>query len=233
MNKIEINIVEIRKTLKKKISASGWGKILDPIIDSLEFEIAVYKLKKYVEADQRFTPKLKDIFNAFVHCPYEELKVIILGQDPYPQLFVADGISFSCSNTMKEQPSLKYIFNELEIKYENYERNPDLKRWSEQGVLMLNTALTVEINKIGSHYNLWKPITQMILSAINKDKSNIAVGLLGKKAQEWQLYTNNQYILKATHPASAAYKNGKWNSCDIFELINNHLIKNEIEQIIW
>jgi uracil-DNA glycosylase len=233
MNKIEINIVEIRKTFKKKINASGWGKILDPIIDSLEFETAVYKLKKYVEADQRFTPKLKDIFNAFVHCPYEELKVIILGQDPYPQLFVADGISFSCSNTMKEQPSLKYIFNELETKYENYERNPDLKRWSEQGVLMLNTALTVEINKIGSHYNLWKPITQMILSAINKDKSNIAVGLLGKKAQEWQLYTNNQYILKAPHPASAAYKNGKWNSCDIFELINDHLIKNEIEQIIW
>ena len=185
MNKIEINIVEIRKTFKKKINASGWGKILDPIIDSLEFETAVYKLKKYVEADQRFTPKLKDIFNAFVHCPYEELKVIILGQDPYPQLFVADGISFSCSNTMKEQPSLKYIFNELETKYENYERNPDLKRWSEQGVLMLNTALTVEINKIGSHYNLWKPITQMILSAINKDKSNIAVGLLGKKAQEY------------------------------------------------
>lgn len=233
MNKIEINIVEIRKSFKKKINISGWNKILDPIIDSLEFETAVYKLKKYVEADQRFTPKLKDIFNAFVYCPYDDLKVIILGQDPYPQLGVADGISFSCSKTMKEQPSLRYIFDHLETKFDDYNRDPDLKRWSKQGVLMLNTAFTVEIGKVGSHYDVWKPITQMILSAINKDKSDIAVGLLGKKAQEWQLYTNNQYILKATHPASAAYKNGKWNSCDIFELINNHLIKNKVDTIIW
>lgn len=233
MNKIEININNIRKKFKDKLSKSGWDEILFPIIDSYEFEVAIYKLKGYVENNQRFTPKLSDLFNAFVYCPYDELKVIILGQDPYPQLGVADGISFSSSYTMKEQPSLRYIFDHLQTKYDNYNRDPDLKRWSKQGVLMLNTAFTVEINKIGSHYDVWKPITQMILSAINKDKSNIAVGLLGKKAEEWQLCLNNQYICKATHPASAAYKGGKWNSCNIFEFINEHLEIHNHKPITW
>jgi len=232
MNKIDININKIKKKYKDSLSSSGWSHIMDPIIDSNEFEIAVYKLKSYVENDQRFTPKLVDILNAFVYCPYDDLKVIIIGQDPYPQLGVADGISFSCSKTGKLQPSLRYIFKELNESHWD-SLDPDLKRWSKQGVLMLNTALTVEIGKIGSHYNVWKPITQMILSAINEDKSNIAVGLLGKKAEEWHLKLNNQKIFKAPHPASAAYKGGKWDSNNIFNNINTYLHDLKLKSINW
>lgn len=233
MNKINIDIEKIREIFLKKLELSGWDEVLEPVIKSEEFEKAIYKLKSYVENDQRFTPKLKDIFNAFVYCPYDNLKVIILGQDPYPQLGVADGISFSCSNTMKEQPSLRYIFNYLEQSNENYNRDPDLKRWAKQGVLMLNTAFTVEINKIGSHYDVWKPITKMILDAINNNKKDIAVALLGKKAEEWQLLLKNQKIYKTPHPASAAYKGGKWNANDIFNEINNHLEVNKHSKILW
>ena len=81
MNKIKININDIRKKFKDSLELNGWNKIMNPIIDSEEFEVAVYKLKSYVENDQRFTPKLSEIFNGFVHCPYEDLKVIIIGQD--------------------------------------------------------------------------------------------------------------------------------------------------------
>lgn len=236
MNKINININDIRKKFKDSLELNGWNKIMNPIIDSEEFEVAVYKLKSYVENDQRFTPKLSEIFNGFVHCPYEDLKTIIIGQDPYPQLGVADGISFSCSKTGKVQPSLRYIFSEIEkTVYQEFPsyQNPDLKRWSEQGVLMLNTAFTVEIGKIGSHYSIWKPITKMILDAINEDKKGIAVALLGKKAEEWHLRLHSQKIFKAPHPASAAYKGGVWDSGNIFVNINEHLKTQGTIPITW
>lgn len=239
MNKIDINIHNIRKKFKDQLSNTGWNKIMDPIIDSEEFETTIYTLKSYVENNQRFTPKLSEVFNAFINCPYDKLKVIIIGQDPYPQLGVADGIAFSCSKVEKPQPSLRYIFQELEREYVAFRTNDllynplDLKVWSKQGVLMLNTAFTVEIGKIGSHYGVWKPITKMILDSINNDKSDLAVALLGKKAEEWHLRLNKQEIFKAPHPASAAYKGGKWDSKGIFRNINEHLYSKKWKPIIW
>lgn len=232
MNKIDININNIRKKFKSQLNNSGWNNIMNPIIDSEEFEISIYKLKSYVENDQRFTPKLSEIFRAFEECPFDQLKVIIIGQDPYPQLGVADGISFSCSKTKKLQPSLRYIFKALnESQYDSMD--PDLSRWSKQGVLMLNTAFTVEIGKIGSHYDVWKPITQMILSAINSNKKDVAVALLGKKAEEWQLLLNNQKIYKTPHPASAAYKGGEWDCKNVFTNVNEYLLAQNNKPITW
>jgi len=232
MNKIDININNIRKKFKSQLNNSGWNNIMNPIIDSEEFEISIYKLKSYVENNQRFTPKLSEIFRAFEECPFDQLKVIIIGQDPYPQLGVADGISFSCSKTKKLQPSLRYIFKALnESQYDSMD--PDLSRWSKQGVLMLNTAFTVEIGKIGSHYDVWKPITQMILSAINSNKKDVAVALLGKKAEEWQLLLNHQKIYKTPHPASAAYKGGEWDCKNVFANINEYLLTQNNEPITW
>jgi len=232
MNKIDININNIRKKFKSQLNNSGWNNIMNPIIDSEEFEISIYKLKSYVKNNQRFTPKLSEIFRAFEECPFDQLKVIIIGQDPYPQLGVADGISFSCSKTKKLQPSLRYIFKALnESQYDSMD--PDLSRWSKQGVLMLNTAFTVEIGKIGSHYDVWKPITQMILSAINSNKKDVAVALLGKKAEEWQLLLNHQKIYKTPHPASAAYKGGEWDCKNVFANINEYLLTQNNEPITW
>jgi len=232
MNKIEINIKDLRKKFCEKLDSSGWLEILGPIIDSDEFEIVIYKLKNEVENGRRFTPKIKDLFRAFEECPYDELKVIMIGQDPYPQLGIADGIAFSCSKTGKLQPSLRYIFKELNPNQWD-SLDPDLKRWSNQGILMLNTAFTVQIGKIGSHYDIWKPITNMILSSINENNKDIPTVLLGKKAEEWHLRLHNQIIFKVPHPASAAYRGSKWDSKNIFQEINIILNEQNKRLIFW
>lgn len=233
MNKIDININNIIEKFESKLKNTGWEPIFKTFFESEIFQTVIYKLKDDAENDRRFTPKLKDIFNSFIYCPYDKLKVIIIGQDPYPQINVADGISFSCSYTNKEQPSLRYIFDELQQQYPNSSRDTDLKRWSEQGVLMLNTAFTVQIGKTGSHYELWKPFTHHILQSINRDFKKLPVALLGKKAEEWQIRLNSQNIMKVPHPASAAYKGGKWDSKNLFININDALKEQGNTMISW
>ena len=226
-----INIAEKIRGLKSKVEGSGWEHIINPYLDSEGFYKTVKKLISFVQEDKRFTPKMKDWFRTFTHCKYNDVKVIFIGQDPYPQIGVADGISFSCSYTMQEQPSLRHIFNSLEKQYPGYNRNPDLTRWSEQGVLMLNTALTVEINKIGSHYSLWRSFTEHLLKSISTEKSQLVVVLLGRKAQEWKKYLTNHIIIEVEHPAAAAYKGGVWNDQDLFIRINNTL-KNQGKSLV-
>lgn len=228
-----INIAEKIRGLKSKIQGSGWEHILNTYLDSESFYKTIQKLIEFVQEDRRFTPKMKDWFNAFIHCKYSNTNVIFIGQDPYPQVGVADGISFSCSYTMNEQPSLKHIFNSLEKQYPDYERNPDLSRWAEQGVLMLNTALTVEINKIGSHYYLWRTFTEHVLTSINKEKSQLIVVLLGKKAQEWKKFITNHIIIEVEHPAAAAYKGGIWNDKNLFIKINELLRSQGKSLVNW
>ena len=157
-----MEIEQIKQKMFDKLEPSGWGKVFKSFIFSSEFEKILNKLWELSNENSRFTPTLKQVFRAFEECPYDKLKVVIIGQDPYPQLGVADGISFSCSNTNKLQPSLKFILQEVDkTVYNNHviSEDLDLKRWSNQGILMLNTALTVEIGKIGSHYDIWKPFT--------------------------------------------------------------------------
>ena len=174
-----MTLKEIQLKLYEKLKPSGWGDKLKMFLLSDEFTQILEHLYKNSQADKKFTPILKDLFRAFEECPYDKLSVIIIGQDPYPTAGVADGISFSCAHTQKEQPSLKYIFDEIErtvyspnipqdesiILREGY--NPDLKRWANQGILMLNTALTCEIGEIGSHIELWKPFTTHLMDVLN------------------------------------------------------------------
>ena len=233
MNQITIDLPQKITGLKAKLKNTGWEHILYPYLDSESFYNTLTKLVTMVQNGTRFTPKMKNWFRSFEICHYNNMKVIFIGQDPYPQVDVADGISFSCSNTMKEQPSLRHIFNSLEKQYPEYERNPDLSRWAEQGVLMLNTALTVEINKIGSHYSLWHTFTTGLLNGINKNNSQLVVVLLGKKAQEWRKLLNNQIIIEVEHPAAAAYKGGVWNDQDLFIRINDILKQQGKSLVEW
>ena len=144
MDKIEINIETLRETLNTKLAESGWDKMLSPYTNGLSFDHIMNTLVDNVNQDKRFTPRFKDVFNAFYECPYDKVKVVIVGQDPYPQLGVADGIAFSCSRKGKTEKSLQYIFKALYGEYEGHDN--DLRRWSNQGVLMINTAFTCEIN---------------------------------------------------------------------------------------
>ncbi len=135
---------------------------------------------------------------------------------------------------MKEQPSLRFILDEVEKLYpEGYERDPNLQKWSRQGIIMLNTALTCRVGEIGSHYHIWKGFTAFFLEYMNRCHKDCITVLLGKKADEWSQYLDNHDIIRVSHPASAAYSGGKWNSNNLFETINKKLEKLGKEPIVW
>jgi len=235
--KTETEINEIKQKMFAKLESSGWGRVFKSFIFSSEFTDILTKLYELSVTDKRFTPTLKQLFRSFEECPYDELKVVFIGQDPYPQLGVADGISFSCGNTNKVQPSLRYIFEEIErTVYQEFPsyQDPDLTRWSKQGILMLNTALTVEVGKIGSHYDIWKPFTAYLLDWLNNYNPGLIYVYMGKKAEEWSELTNdNNYKFTVKHPASAAYNGSKWDSNDIFNKISKLVEENNGYKIIW
>lgn len=229
----EIDVSLVKVKLSECFLKHDW-KVLDTFIHSIEFQIVIEELIQEHNLGYKFTPRLIESFNGIVKCPSNDVKVLMIGQDPYPQLGVADGISFSCSKKMKEQPSLKHIFNEVEKLYPNgYDRNPNLERWSNQGVIMLNTALTCRVGKIGSHYGIWKNFIAFFLEYINRCHKDCITVLLGKKAEEWNQYLHNHDVIRVTHPASAAYSGGKWNSNNLFGTINEKLTKLGKTPIVW
>jgi|TARA_R110002072_G_scaffold69136_2_gene167711 uracil-DNA glycosylase len=229
MESIEIDITNLRESLNNKLVDSGWEKMLSPYINGLDFDHIMNTLVANVNRGRRFTPRFKDVFNAFYECPYDDVKVVIVGQDPYPQLGSADGIAFSCSKKGKAEKSLQYILKALE----DEDGDVDLKRWANQGVLLINTAFTVEINKIGSHYHIWKPFTEYLFENLNRHKKNTVFILMGKKAEEWQTLLPDCKILKCPHPASAAYRGGVWDSKNVFNDANSILENQGKTMINW
>ena len=130
MEKISVDIVKLRENLNEKLESSGWDKMLSPYVNGLNFDYIVNALVDNVNAGKRFTPKFKNIFNAFKECPYDDLKVVMVGQDPYPQLGVADGIAFSCSNKGKAEKSLQYILKQTIVDYTDTGRVSKLNGYS-------------------------------------------------------------------------------------------------------
>lgn len=237
-----INTKEIQEKLYERLKPSGWAAHLKGFILSDDFKKILDRLVEDTQDSKRFTPKVNQMFRAFEECPYKELKVIIVGQDPYPHLLdnvtVADGIAFSCGNTKQIQPSLKYILQEVESQmYPNggYEWDLDLKRWSNQGILLLNTALTTTVGKTGTHYMLWQPFIVYVLDYLSWNNPGLIYAFLGKKAAEFMPgMTENNYKFVATHPASAAYANAeRWDSGNLFKKISEQLKKNNNLTITW
>lgn len=220
----QINLEEIKEKLIEKLKPSGWGTKLRSFLQSSDFDKILYKLYTDREEGKRFTPPLKHVFKAFEECPIDNLKVIIIGNDPYPYLGVADGLAFSCGITKKSQPSLKNIFDAIENtvyqKSSSYQ-DPDLTRWANQGVLLINTALTCQVDKTGSHYDIWEPFIAYLIDMLSLTNSGLKFILLGTKAQELEtLIGQNHYVLKASHPSSASYSKEIWDCNDIFNVCN-------------
>lgn len=230
-----MNLSEIQHKLYERLKPSGWGNLMKAFILSPQFYNILETLYKESTQSRNFTPVIKDMFRAFEECPYDKLRVVIVGQDPYPTLGVADGISFSCSKTMKEQPSLRFIFDELTNQYPDIERNPDLKRWSNQGVLMLNTALTCQVGKAGSHVKIWENFITYLLQSLDDRYTGLIYVFLGKKAETWSSLVSSKYNYHITrkHPAAAAYAGGKWDSDNLFLDINRELNQLFGEEIKW
>lgn len=220
----QINLEEIKLKLVDKLKLSGWSTVLRGFLQSTEFDNILDTLYKNRQDGKRFTPPLKHVFRAFEECPHDKLKVVIVGQDPYPHFGVADGLAFSCGNTNKPQPSLQKIFEAIEYsvfeQFPSYQ-DPDLTRWANQGILLINSALTCEVDKVGSHYNIWKDFISYLMDILNYGQSGLIFVLMGKQAQEVEsLIGSHHTIIKTTHPASASYTKTPWEYGNVFLDIN-------------
>lgn len=245
MNTIQINPNVIQNKLNTLLEKSDWYTALSSFTNSSDFTKIINDLILEKENGYRFVPKIKDVFNPFIKCKLEDLKVVIIGQDPYPSLYnknedttIADGLAFSCSNSMKEQPSLTKIFDAIQSTVKingEYERNCDLSRLAEQGVLLLNTALTTRVNKPGTHYEIWNQFISFVLDYLYWNKPDLVFILMGKKAQEWEDFINdsNSFVITTSHPVSACYNNTDWDCNNCFNRANKFLSDNKKEPIIW
>jgi uracil-DNA glycosylase len=241
-NKEKLSTEQIRNKLIGKLVESGWASFLRAHLRSSEFESIIDFLINENQEGRRFTPALKQVFRAFEECPVDKVKVIMIGQDPYPQPLVADGVAFSCSNTNKAEASLRYILRAVENTVALEDRDAvdeieklNLVRWSHQGVLMLNSALTTEVGKVGKHVEQWKPFMEYLIDMLNFQQAGLIFVLMGKQAQQYEaLIGDHHTVIKSTHPAYAAYmKVFNWDCNDIFNKINLQLVEYKKEKILW
>lgn len=233
-----LNIDEIKDKVHEKLKPSGWARVLRSFIYSKDFENIILALAKQSKDGKRFTPAMKNWFRAFEECPYDQLKVVIVGQDPYPSYGAADGIAFSLSESPEMQPSLKYMLDEVNRSVYSGDRvsvDKDLKRWSNQGVLLLNTALTTVIGKTGQHFLIWRPFIAYVFDWLTWNNSGLVYIYMGKKAEEWSDAVNdNNYKFAVSHPASASYNNLEtWDSKGVFVEASKILEKNYNFKINW
>ena len=234
----KLDIEEIKDKIYAKLEPSGWARVLRSFIYSKDFENIVLSLAKQTRDGKRFTPTMKNWFRAFEECPYDQLKVVMVGQDPYPGFGHADGIAFSLSQTDDMQPSLEYMLNAVNrtvYNGRNVSTDKDLKRWSNQGVLLLNTALTTNIGKIGQHYLVWRPFIAYVFDWLTWNNPGLIYIYMGKKAEEWADCVNdNNYKFFVMHPASASYSySSEWDCKDVFQQCSAILKKNYNFDIEW
>ena len=184
-------------------------------------------------------PNIKDVFKAFKLCPYNKCRVIFVGQDPYPQRGVAQGVLFGNSSDTPEDklsPSLQVIKESVinfEIPHNLITFDPTLESWAKQGILMINSALTTEVDKIGVHMMKWRPFMIAFLKQMSVLNPGIIYVLFGSQAQILEPYVNkNNYVLKIEHPAYFARTNKKM-PYHIWKDINKILYDLHGERIEW
>lgn len=175
-------------------------------------------------------PRYNNIFKAFTMCTLKNCRVVFLGQDPYPQEGVATGILFGNSKETKDiSPSLKVIRDSVMSLGDVNSFDITLESWAKQGILMINSALTCEVNKIGKHFLLWKPFISKFLLSLSAQKKDVVYVLFGNQAQSFEPYIcKGNYILKEKHPAFYARWNTKMPN-KIFREINYYIKGNPIQ----
>lgn len=184
-------------------------------------------------------PALSNVFRAFKLCPYKECRVVFIGQDPYPQKGVATGILFGNSKETPEgklSPSLQVVKESainFEIPHNIITFDQTLESWAKQGILMINSALTCEVNKVGSHVNQWRPFVSKLVKNLSYRETGLIYVLFGKQAQTLKPYIDERYndIIEVEHPAYFARTN-KIMPYSIFEQMNNILYGRYGEKII-
>jgi len=215
----------------------SWGKLL-----SEEFNSEYFKsLISFVKEDYSKTtcyPKGSQVFNAFDICPINNLKVVIIGQDPYHGPGQANGLSFSVNKGIPHPPSLINIFKEIEAdlghKYEN--NNGDLSKWAKQGVMLLNATLTVKEALPGSHQNKgWEIFTDKVIEIISNETNNTVFLLWGSFAKKKRklIDSSKHKILESGHPSPLSANRGYWFGNKHFSECNKYLESIKKNKIDW
>lgn len=220
--------------MKVKIEQS-WEEVLCEEFNSPYF----YQLVKFVKqeyATKTIFPSGKLIFNAFNLCPFDKVKVVILGQDPYHNFNQAHGLSFSVNDGVEIPPSLVNIYKEIESEL-GVKTLPtgNLERWAKQGVLLLNATLTVQAHMAGSHQGKgWECFTDAVIQTLVKRREHLVFMLWGNYAQQKSKYIDKSkhLVLTAVHPSPLSAYRGFF-GCGHFRDANDYLIVHGLEPIDW
>lgn len=182
-------------------------------------------------------PKGSQIFSAFDYCPFDKVKVVIIGQDPYHGVNQANGLCFSVQDGIAHPPSLVNIFREIEQDLGiAYPTSGNLERWAEQGVLLLNATLTVRANQAGSHQNQgWETFTDAVINKISTQNKEVVFMLWGGYAKKKNalIDSSKHHILTAGHPSPLSANRGYWFGNKHFSKANEYLKSVGKEEIKW
>lgn len=219
----------------KQILKNDWNELLEDEF-SKEYYLTLRDFLKHEYNTKTIYPDKYDIFNALHYTPYENVKVVILGQDPYHGPNQAHGLSFSVNPGVRIPPSLLNIYKELNSDLGCYiPNNGYLKKWADQGVLLLNTSLTVRAGEANSHKNKgWEIFTDKIISLVNKKNDPVVFLLWGNNAiSKKKLITNDKHlVLSSVHPSPLSASRGFFGSKP-FSKINQFLTSVNKKPIDW
>jgi uracil-DNA glycosylase len=211
-----------KSILKSSLASDNFQKLSNRVADAYSNE-TVY-------------PPQEQLFQAFQLCSYQDTRVVILGQDPYHGPGQAHGMSFSVPQACPFPPSLKNIFKELYADLGLMRVSGDLSDWAAQGVLMLNTSLTVRAGEAGSHAKLgWLEFTKAVLKALNSHEKPIVFLLWGNHAQQFSslLSDPKHLMLTSAHPSPLSANRGGWFGSRHFSKTNDFLVSHGLKPIIW
>jgi uracil-DNA glycosylase len=216
----------------------GWKSLLQKEFDKPYFEALVRFIKQEKENGKIIFPPGPQLFAAFDHTPFDKVKVVIIGQDPYHGTGQAHGLCFSVNKGVSVPPSLQNIYKEIQADLgSTYQIPPhgDLTHWANQGVLLLNATLTVEKDKAGSHQGKgWEQFTDEVIKQLNEHKEHLVFMLWGKFAQGKAAIINPEkhLVLKAAHPSPFSAYQGFF-GCGHFSAANAYLKAHQHTQINW
>lgn len=211
-----------------------WTEVLAPIKNTPYFETLWENVKQNYATSKCFPPK-GQIFRALELTPFEEVKVVIIGQDPYHNDGQANGLCFSVSENVAAPPSLKNIFTELKDDLGIERTKKELDDWAKQGVLLLNATLTVKAHSPNSHKDLgWEQFTDFIIGQIAARKEHVVFVLWGAFAQkkETLIDASRHYVIKSAHPSPFSVYRGFYGSKP-FSKINAYLESKDLAPISW
>lgn len=214
----------------------SWKNLLADEFNSQYFKGILAFVESEYTNHECFPPE-KQIFSAFNNCHFDDVKIVIIGQDPYHGIGQANGLSFSVNDEISHPPSLINIFKEIETDLGfKYPKSGNLERWSKQGVLLLNATLTVRAHQAGSHQKKgWENFTNAVIKTINNEKKDIVFLLWGGFAkQKAKLIDENKHqVFTSGHPSPLSANRGYWFGNKHFSKTNSHLVKKGFSPIKW